>query len=146
MRGAGATALRQKRQRRADGLGYRVGRQAVAGYWAGDVAGDLAPPGDSLATLRGQWDSRRVRSRGGPGWAVLALLAALCVLGAAAVPAEGADRLVATDVGAGIDAFLGTFAWTDPVTYDRLVLFSDGERRFAPARLQHWPSGCQPRT
>jgi ketosteroid isomerase-like protein len=37
-----AIASRQTRECWADGPLYRVGRKAVAGYWAGDVAGELA--------------------------------------------------------------------------------------------------------
>jgi hypothetical protein len=72
---------------------------------------------------------------------------AVCALtvwsvGVAAVPAGAADRVVVTNPGFNVDAFNGTFAWSQLVgcespgapCVNRLEFLSGGERRFAPVR------------
>jgi len=92
-----------------------------------------------------------VRTRRALVWAAGGLLAVLCCSGVAASPVEGADRIVTSEAGLNLDAFLGTFAWdanaglsfsnsgTGP---DRLVLFSHGHARLAP--VAPWRLGDQP--
>jgi hypothetical protein len=73
-----------------------------------------------------------VRTCSGRRWAALAtLVAAVLGAGSVAPPAAATDRVIATDPGENIDAFNGTFAWSEA---NRLTLFSGGVRRFAPVR------------
>jgi hypothetical protein len=61
-------------------------------------------------------------------------LVVVCSAGAVADRADAADQLVTTEPGYNVDGYQGTFAWGDDEEFPvvRLVLFSGGQRSFAP--------------